>query len=314
MKDPLRPKTSIPILKPRVLGEPVGCSTTPRTSSYICATHCCLDVSSEQYKVDMDSHQVRVEESRIPKEERDEKSTKKSKEKDKTDLALETGKLTESSDKAFSTLGTSSPSISSAIKMKPINEHVSDEASPYQSPEKLDNRGNLIEPSGRNSKFQDDSATMNQEITLNNTSNSETKSQGNGSLAVDTIDQNINSEVHLTESFIENNKFSSFTNKHPPKQSTEYSRAEEFREKREAVNSKDAQLKSHHSASQFKQRLIRSDLIRSVQYVKLLELNATIGLEFCTTWQCVQEAGPSFNYLVPLSKFMPHEFVTIQFR
>ena len=48
--------------------------------------------------------------------------------------------------------------------------------------------------------------------------------------------------------------------------------------------------------------------------MKLLELNATIGREFCTTWQCVQGNGPSFTYLVSISKYMPFEFVTIQFR
>lgn len=56
------------------------------------------------------------------------------------------------------------------------------------------------------------------------------------------------------------------------------------------------------------------ELAKSVEALKLVELNATIGRHFCSTLQCVQGTGPRFSYLIPLSKFMELEYVTLQFR
>lgn len=47
--------------------------------------------------------------------------------------------------------------------------------------------------------------------------------------------------------------------------------------------------------------------------MKLLELNASLGQEYCNTLQCVHGTGPSFSYLVPLSRYMPLQYVTLQF-
>ncbi|XP_064480288.1 myelin regulatory factor-like protein isoform X2 [Ornithodoros turicata] len=48
--------------------------------------------------------------------------------------------------------------------------------------------------------------------------------------------------------------------------------------------------------------------------LKLLELNTTLGQEYCNTLQCVRSTGPSFSYLVPLSRYMRRQYVTLQFR
>lgn len=50
-----------------------------------------------------------------------------------------------------------------------------------------------------------------------------------------------------------------------------------------------------------------------VEGLKLLELNTTLGQEYCNTLQCVHSSGPSFSYLVPLSRYMPLQYVTLQF-
>ncbi|XP_054165313.1 uncharacterized protein LOC128962921 isoform X2 [Oppia nitens] len=57
----------------------------------------------------------------------------------------------------------------------------------------------------------------------------------------------------------------------------------------------------------------QKDLSKSVDSIKLIELNATIGREYCNTLQCIQGSGPKFNYLIPLSKYMELEYVTLQF-
>lgn len=51
-----------------------------------------------------------------------------------------------------------------------------------------------------------------------------------------------------------------------------------------------------------------------VQSLRLLELNVTLGHEYCNTLQCVLGSGPTFSYLVPLSRYMPLQYVTLQFR
>lgn len=50
-----------------------------------------------------------------------------------------------------------------------------------------------------------------------------------------------------------------------------------------------------------------------VQSLRLLELNVTLGHEYCNTLQCVLGSGPTFSYLVPLSRYMPLQYVTLQF-
>ncbi|XP_077517879.1 uncharacterized protein LOC144128387 isoform X3 [Amblyomma americanum] len=50
-----------------------------------------------------------------------------------------------------------------------------------------------------------------------------------------------------------------------------------------------------------------------VQSLRLLELNVTLGQEYCNTLQCVLGSGPTFSYLVPLSRYMPLQYVTLQF-
>jgi len=60
--------------------------------------------------------------------------------------------------------------------------------------------------------------------------------------------------------------------------------------------------------------LPQKDLSKSVDLIKLIELNATIGRQYCNTLQCIQGSGPKFNYLIPLSKYMELEYVTLQFR
>lgn len=60
--------------------------------------------------------------------------------------------------------------------------------------------------------------------------------------------------------------------------------------------------------------LPQKDLAKSVDTIKLIELNATIGRQYCQTLQCIQQSGPKFNYLIPLSKYMELEYVTLQFR
>ncbi|CAG2161644.1 unnamed protein product [Oppiella nova] len=59
--------------------------------------------------------------------------------------------------------------------------------------------------------------------------------------------------------------------------------------------------------------LPQKDLSKSVDLIKLIELNATIGRQYCNTLQCIQGSGPKFNYLIPLSKYMELEYVTLQF-
>ncbi|RWS17637.1 myelin regulatory factor-like protein [Dinothrombium tinctorium] len=110
-----------------------------------------------------------------------------------------------------------------------------------------------------------------------------------------------------TKQLIDNlgSKFSNENGYH--QQSVVYSKAEEFRDKREAIE--DNNLKS----SVNKYQNIRRDLSKYLESIKIVEFNATIGREFCTTLQCVQKRGPKFEYNIPVSKFMTHEFVTLQF-
>ncbi|XP_054717587.1 myelin regulatory factor-like [Uloborus diversus] len=57
----------------------------------------------------------------------------------------------------------------------------------------------------------------------------------------------------------------------------------------------------------------RKDLPKAVESLRLLELNTTIGQEYCNTLQCAHRTGPSFSYLIPISKYMVEEYVTLQF-
>ena len=58
----------------------------------------------------------------------------------------------------------------------------------------------------------------------------------------------------------------------------------------------------------------RKDLTRSVELIRLIELNATIDYSYCTKLQCTQGLGSKFHYIIPISKFMDLEYVTLQFR
>lgn len=57
----------------------------------------------------------------------------------------------------------------------------------------------------------------------------------------------------------------------------------------------------------------RKDLTRTVEIIKLLELNATIDYTYCTKLQCTQGLGSKFHYIIPISKYMDLEYVTLQF-
>lgn len=57
----------------------------------------------------------------------------------------------------------------------------------------------------------------------------------------------------------------------------------------------------------------RKDLTRTVEIIKLLELNATIDYTYCTKLQCTQGFGSKFHYIIPISKYMDLEYVTLQF-
>ncbi|KAG8196834.1 hypothetical protein JTE90_027547 [Oedothorax gibbosus] len=57
----------------------------------------------------------------------------------------------------------------------------------------------------------------------------------------------------------------------------------------------------------------RKDLPKAIESLRLLELNTTIGQEYCNTLQCAHRTGPSFSYLIPISKYMREEYVTLQF-
>ena len=58
----------------------------------------------------------------------------------------------------------------------------------------------------------------------------------------------------------------------------------------------------------------RKDFSRTVELIKLLELNATIDYSYCTKLQCMQGVGSKFDYIIPISKYMDLEYVTLQFR
>ncbi|XP_076351458.1 uncharacterized protein LOC143247371 isoform X3 [Tachypleus tridentatus] len=53
-----------------------------------------------------------------------------------------------------------------------------------------------------------------------------------------------------------------------------------------------------------------SELVNSVSFIRLLELNATLGLEYCLD-QCTN--GPWYVYDVPVSRYMTLDYVTLQF-
>lgn len=58
----------------------------------------------------------------------------------------------------------------------------------------------------------------------------------------------------------------------------------------------------------------RKDITRTVEFIKLVELNATIDYSYCTKLQCTQGVGSKFHYIVPISKYMDMEYITLQFR
>lgn len=60
--------------------------------------------------------------------------------------------------------------------------------------------------------------------------------------------------------------------------------------------------------------LPRKDLTKVVEMIKLIELNATIDYSYCTRLQCTQGQGSRFHYIIPVSKFMDLEYVTLQLR
>ncbi|XP_042901013.2 myelin regulatory factor [Parasteatoda tepidariorum] len=59
--------------------------------------------------------------------------------------------------------------------------------------------------------------------------------------------------------------------------------------------------------------LPRKDLPKAIESLRLLELNASIGQEYCNTLQCAHKIGPRFSYHIPVSKFMTEEYLTLQF-
>ncbi|UXI18842.1 hemK methyltransferase family member 2 [Sarcoptes scabiei] len=68
-----------------------------------------------------------------------------------------------------------------------------------------------------------------------------------------------------------------------------------------------------HSMNNMFHTYPKKDLIRSGEIIQLLELNATIDYSYCKTLQCTQGFGGRFEYIIPISKFMEHDYVTLQF-
>lgn len=72
--------------------------------------------------------------------------------------------------------------------------------------------------------------------------------------------------------------------------------------------------KSTEMTSQNIHHYPRKDLSKSVEFIKLIELNATIDYSYCTKLQCTQGIGTKFHYIIPISKYMDLEYVTLQFK
>lgn len=60
-------------------------------------------------------------------------------------------------------------------------------------------------------------------------------------------------------------------------------------------------------------KFVKKELPKSIESLRLLELNISIGQEYCNTLQCAQRTGPRFSYLIPVSKYMVEEYLTLQF-
>lgn len=80
-----------------------------------------------------------------------------------------------------------------------------------------------------------------------------------------------------------------------------------LRRRRETRRSTDPPAQNIHTYS-------RKDLTKTVDSIKLLELNATINYSYCTKLQCTQGIGTKFHYIIPISKYMDQEYVTLQFK
>ncbi|KAF8771004.1 Myelin regulatory factor like protein [Argiope bruennichi] len=57
----------------------------------------------------------------------------------------------------------------------------------------------------------------------------------------------------------------------------------------------------------------RKDLPKAIESLRLLEINTTLGHGYCNTLQCAHRTGPRFSYLIPVSKYMVEEYITLQF-
>lgn len=200
------------------------------------------------------------------------------------------------------TSSTQSPKSPATIKTA-INNHVLEEVSSRA------NHGRFLNDIGPSSSANNISPGIEtgshiNNLAVDNSFNYSTiEANNSSSQSMDPIDQHIVAKVDR----FSNDKFVSFNSHQPP--SMLYSKAEEFREKRETredrITRQDPRDKYLTGASRL------SDWVDSI---KLIELNATIGREFCDTWQCVQQSGPLLTYLIPISKYMSHEYVTLQFR
>jgi hypothetical protein len=285
-KETSQKPNSIPILKPRLIGTPPSC-LEPNSMVSFCFIHCCINpsvinraslIDVVTYK-DIDHHNI-------------------VKSKNAEDKFINSIKNFNPS----SALPTPSPEMTTSFaeikKSTPVtnlfksNELNSPELDSPLSPRLIDDSPIHAESGAHiNNLGADDPSDT-------------SLSKQNLSKQNDASDQK--SKLYLTESFDDTNKYGTY---HNDPSSMIYSKAEEYREKRETRESM-----VNQQAPLYRYNVMRRDLSKSIESIKLLELNATIGREFCTTWQCVQGNGPSFTYLVSISKYMPFEFVTIQFR
>ncbi|XP_015795124.1 uncharacterized protein LOC107371526 isoform X3 [Tetranychus urticae] len=338
---------SIPILKPRVLGESKRCAST-QTASSLCNTHCCMAYKSDEVIINNplkddspdDSNPFLAPSSidkpnyRSPKEiETDTKSKdmlelneeEENRIKDQplvpsssstqfsVELTTQSARSPSVTSQASSTVDISSlPAVISStqnpkspvtIPIKTaINNHVLEEVSSRA------NHGRYLNDIGPSSSVNNISPGIEtgshiNNLAVDNSFNYSTiESNNSSSQSMDPIDQHIAAKVDR----FSNDKFVSFNSHQPP--SMLYSKAEEFREKRETREDRITRQDPRDKYQTGTNRL--SDWVDSI---KLIELNATIGREFCDTWQCVQQSGPLLTYLIPISKYMSHEYVTLQF-
>lgn len=138
-------------------------------------------------------------------------------------------------------------------------------------------------------------------VNVNNIPTSNGINSGSGPLENDLPGGHVNSTIlnDTVDQHIDAKRFDN-ARKLDGNQAPAYSKAEEYREKRQVTNS-----------SKRQQPNIQDNYIKSI---RLVELNTTVGKEFCATWQCIQGSEPIFAYELPISKYMSAQFGTLQFR